>query len=78
VFIIRSGPPQKDTGFLYIQVQGPKKVCRIPWKAPALARSRDEEDPGVVRGPVLARVQTLSCTARCCRVACGTTHKPMG
>jgi hypothetical protein len=78
VFIVRSRPPQKDTGPLYIQVQGPKKVCRIPWKAPALARSRDEEDPGVGRGPVLARVQTLSYTAHCYRVACGPTHKPTG
>jgi hypothetical protein len=60
MFIARSGPAQKDTGPLYIQVQGPKKVCRIPWKAPALARSRDEEDPSVGRGPVLARVSTLS------------------
>ena len=50
MFIARSGPPKKDTGPLYIQVQGPKKVCRIPWKTPALARSRDEEDPNVGRG----------------------------
>jgi hypothetical protein len=78
VFIARSEPPQKDTGPLYIQVQGPKKVCWIPWKAPALARFRDEEDPGIGRGPVLARVQTLSCTDHCCRVACGPTHKPTG
>ena len=34
-----------------------------PLERPALARSRDEEDPGVGRGPVLARAQTLSCTA---------------
>jgi hypothetical protein len=78
VFIARFGPSQKDIGPLYIQVQGPKKVCRIPWKALALARSWDEEDPGVGRGPVLARVQTLSCIAQCCRVARGPTHKPTG
>jgi hypothetical protein len=60
MFIARFGPPQKNTRPLYIHVQGPKKVCRIPWKAPALARSRDEEDPSVGRGPVLAHVQTLS------------------
>jgi hypothetical protein len=57
---------------------GPQKVCRIPWKASALAGSRDGEDPDEGRGPVLARAQTLSCTASCCRVASGPTHKPAG
>jgi hypothetical protein len=78
VFVARTGPPQEDTGPLYILVRDPKKVCQIPWKASALAGSRDGEDPGEGRGPVLARVQTLSCTAHCCRVACGPTLKPVG
>jgi hypothetical protein len=78
VFVARAGPPQEDTGPLYILVRDPKKVCRIPWKASALAGSRDGEDPGEGRGPVLARVQTLSCTAHCCRMACGPTLKTVG
>jgi hypothetical protein len=56
-----------------------KKARRFPWEGPspppskvrALARSRDEKDPGISRGPVLARVQALPCAPRCCRVACG-------
>jgi hypothetical protein len=80
VFVAKTGPPQEDTGPPQgdIPIQDPKKVCRIPWKASALAGSRDGEDPDEGRGPVLARVQTLSCTAHCCRVACGPTLKPVG
>jgi hypothetical protein len=78
VFVARTGPPQEDTGPLNILVRDPKKVCWIPWKASALAGSQDGEDPDEGRGPVLARAQTLSCTAPCCRVACGPTHKPAG
>jgi hypothetical protein len=55
VFVARTGPPQKDTGPLYILVRDPKKVCRIPWKASASAGSQDGEDPIEGRGPVLAR-----------------------
>jgi hypothetical protein len=78
VFVARTGPPQEDTEPLYILVRDPKKVCRIPWKASALVGSQDREDPGEGKGPVLARVQTLSCTAHCCRMACGPTLKPAG
>jgi hypothetical protein len=77
-FVTRTGPPQEDTGPLYILVRDPKKVCQTPWKASALAGSWDEEDPGEGRGPVLARAQTLPCTAPCCRVAYDPTHKPAG
>jgi hypothetical protein len=73
VFIARTGPPQED-----ILVRDPKKVYRIPWKASALEGSRDGEDPDEGRGLVLAHVQILSCTALCCRVACGPTLKPAG
>jgi hypothetical protein len=45
----------------------PKKARRAPWEDPspplsevrALARSRDKKDPGMSKGPVLARVQTF-------------------
>jgi hypothetical protein len=57
----------------------PKKARRVPWEGPsppssrvrALARSRGEKDPGMSRGPVLARVQALPCAPRCWRAACG-------
>jgi hypothetical protein len=46
--------------------RAPKKACRVPWgpqaplsKVRTLARSRNEEEPGMSRGPVLARVQAL-------------------
>jgi hypothetical protein len=56
-----------------------KKARRVPREGPspppskvrALARSRGEKDPGISRGPVLARVQALPCAPCCCRVACG-------
>jgi hypothetical protein len=35
-----------------------------PSKVRTLARSRDEEDPSMSRGPVLARVQALPYTSR--------------
>jgi hypothetical protein len=39
---------------------GPSGGPQVPLsKVRALARSRDEEDPGMSKGPVLARVQTL-------------------
>jgi hypothetical protein len=43
----------------------PKKARRAPWEDPnpgevrALARSQDEKDPAMSRGPVLARVQAF-------------------
>jgi hypothetical protein len=64
VFTVGSGPP-KNTGPLYVQAQGPKKARQDPWegsgpppsKVRALARSRNEKDPGIRGGgPVLARV----------------------
>jgi hypothetical protein len=36
----------------------------LPSKVRALARSRDEEDPGKSRGPVPARVQALPYASR--------------
>jgi hypothetical protein len=38
----------------------PKRACQVPpSKVWALARSQDEEDPGMSRGPMTARVQAL-------------------
>jgi hypothetical protein len=59
--------------------RAPKKERRVLWEGPspppskvrALARSQDERDPGMSRGPMLACVQALPCAPRCCRVACG-------
>jgi hypothetical protein len=62
--IIGSGPPQRDTGPLYVQVwsshegmPGPSGGPQVPpSKVRALARSRDGEDPDMSKGPVLTRV----------------------
>jgi hypothetical protein len=44
---------------------GPSGKPQVPpSKVRTLARSRDEEDPGMSRGPVLARVQTLPYASR--------------
>jgi hypothetical protein len=41
-------------------MSGPSGGPQVPpSKVRALARSQDEEDPGMSRGPVLARVQAL-------------------
>jgi hypothetical protein len=56
----------------------PKKARRAPWEDPspppsevrALARSRDK-DPGMSKGPVLARVQTFPCAPHYYCMACG-------
>jgi hypothetical protein len=68
--IIGSGPPQRDTGPLYVQIQssqegmpGSSDGPQVPLsKVRALARYRDGEDPGMSKGPVLARVQALPYT----------------
>jgi hypothetical protein len=49
-----------------------------PLEGLSIGRVRDREDPGEGRGRVLARVQTLSCTTHCCRMAFGPTLKPVG
>jgi hypothetical protein len=42
-----------------------KRTCQVPpSKVRALARSRDEEDPDMRRGPVPARVQALPYASR--------------
>jgi hypothetical protein len=79
VFTVGCGPPQKDTGPLYVQAQSPQEGTPGPVEGPqsppskvrALARSRDERDPGMSWGPVLTRVQALPCAPHGCRVACG-------
>jgi hypothetical protein len=44
---------------------GPSGKPQVPpSKVRALARSRNEEDPGMSRGPVPARVQTLPYASR--------------
>jgi hypothetical protein len=46
-------------------MSGPSGKSRVPLsKVRALARSRDEEDPGMSRGPVPARVQALPYASR--------------
>jgi hypothetical protein len=65
--IIGSGPPQRDTGPLYVQIRSSQEGMSgssggpqvPPSKVRALARSQDGEDPGMSKGPVLARVQAL-------------------
>ena len=49
------------------ETEAPEETCRVPRVGPrspprevrASARSRDGEDPGTGKGPVLTRVQTL-------------------
>jgi hypothetical protein len=75
VFIDGPGPLQKDIGHIYIQVESPQEgtpggPSPSRGRVRALARSRDE-DPGMSRGPMPARVQALPCAPCCYRVACG-------
>jgi hypothetical protein len=62
-----------------VSMLGPLDGVQIPpSKVRTTARSQDRGYPGVSRGPVLTRVQTLSCAlglpaqaeTRCCHVAC--------
>jgi hypothetical protein len=65
--IVGSGPRQRDTEPLCVRVRssqedmpGPSGGPQVPpSKVRALARSRDGEDPGASKGPVLTRVQAL-------------------
>jgi hypothetical protein len=46
-------------------MSGPSGKPQVPpSKARALARSRDGEDPGLSKGPVLTRVLALPCAPR--------------
>jgi hypothetical protein len=70
-------------------------ACRVPWmgfgslqvrSGPPITRSRDRGYLGLSKGPVLTRVQDLSCALalpaqaeiRCCHVACCPWRKPAG
>jgi hypothetical protein len=63
--------------------RAPKKARQVPWEGPspppskvrALARSRDRKDPGMRRGPVLARVQALPCASCYWSEACGISQR---
>jgi hypothetical protein len=61
-------------------MSGPSDGPQVPLnKVRTTAGSRDMGDLGMSKGPVLTRVQALSCVlalpaqaeTRCCRVACG-------
>jgi hypothetical protein len=91
--MIGSGPPRRNTGPLYAQpgsstaiqdsqegMPGPSDGPYVPpSEVRTIARTRGRGDPGVSKGPVLARVQALPCVlalpaemeARRCRVTCG-------
>jgi hypothetical protein len=72
------GPPitARDS---QVSMSGPLDGVQIPpSKARATTRSRDRGDPGINKGPILTRVQALSCALalpaqaeiRCCHVPC--------
>jgi hypothetical protein len=67
------GPDLQGTSDPYMNGSGASRgTCRVPQiklqappsKVRVLARSRDKEDPGMGRGPVLARVQALPYASR--------------
>jgi hypothetical protein len=68
-------------------MSGPLDGVQIPpIKVRATTRYRDRGDPGISKGPILTRVQALSCALalpaqaeiRCCHMACCPWHKTTG
>jgi hypothetical protein len=63
--LIGSGPPQKDTGPLYVQVQSPQEGTPGPLErpqspskgGPGISKVPGREGPWHEGGPVLARVR---------------------
>jgi hypothetical protein len=56
----------------------PQEGMPDPLEGLSIGRVLGRGGPDEGRGPKLACVQTLSCTAHCCRMACGSTLKPVG